>query len=134
MNNDDGRQESAGARPGWTAEAPKPVESRSPGRVQEGPRATFAHLKPPALNVPKGGGALHGIGETFRTNPMTGTASAQIPLPLTPAPRGPTPHLTLSYDSGQGNGLFGLGTSKPSVEWRFGSKVAPELNQYRRKR
>ncbi|NUP11205.1 MAG: toxin, partial [Polyangiaceae bacterium] len=96
-------------RDGWKGEAPKPVESRTPPKQQEGPRATFAAVKPPSLNLPKGGGALRGIGETFKTNPVTGTASAQIPLPITPAPHGPSPELTLSYDSGSGNGLFGLG-------------------------
>src|SRR5687768_4879832 len=93
----------------WRGEAPKQVEPRNPPKQQEGPRATFAAIKPPSLNLPKGGGALRSIAQTFRTNPVTGTASAEIPLPITPAPRGPTPQLSLSYDSGQGNGIFGLG-------------------------
>ena len=74
----------------WRGEAPKPVEPRNPPKQQEGPRATFAALKPPSLNLPKGGGALKSIGETYRVSPVTGTASAEIPLPITPAPRGPS--------------------------------------------
>ncbi|MFB9691976.1 SpvB/TcaC N-terminal domain-containing protein [Amorphoplanes digitatis] len=40
---------------------------------------------------------------------MTGTASFTIPLPLTPGRDGFGPRLDLSYDSGSGNGPFGLG-------------------------
>ncbi|NUP07717.1 MAG: toxin [Polyangiaceae bacterium] len=120
---DDGRTGSPGRRdpvaaiaesPARTpieAKAPDRVEARTAAPVQEGPRATFAALKPPALNLPQGGGAQRSIGESFRANPVTGTVSASIPIPMTPAPHGPTPQLTLSYDSGSGNGPFGHGWS-----------------------
>src|SRR5215472_869339 len=75
------------------------------------PKPAFAALKPPSLSLPVGGGAIRGIGEVFRANPATGTAGFDIPLPFTPAPHGPTPQLSLSYDSGQGNGVFGAGWS-----------------------
>jgi YD repeat-containing protein len=61
----------------------------------------------PAVTLPKGGGALRSIGETFQANPATGTASLSLPLAVTAA-RG-APQLALSYDSGAGNGPFGLG-------------------------
>ncbi|NUP06852.1 MAG: hypothetical protein HOW73_12440, partial [Polyangiaceae bacterium] len=93
------------------AEPPQRVESQVARPLQEGPRATFAAVKPPALNLPQGGGAMRSIGETFKANPVTGTASSSIPIPLTPAPHGPTPPLSISYDSGSGNGLFGHGWS-----------------------
>jgi RHS repeat-associated protein len=63
----------------------------------------------PTVSVPKGGGAVRGIGEKFSTNPVTGTAGLSIPLPLSPGRSGFTPALTLSYDSGAGQGIFGLG-------------------------
>ena len=112
----------------WRGEAPKPIEPRNPPKQQEGPRATFAALKPPSLNLPQGGGALKSIGESYRVSPVTGTASAEIPLPLTPAPHGPTPQLSLAYDSGQGNSVFGLGwnVAVPQVA----RKTDKQLPQY----
>jgi RHS repeat-associated protein len=65
----------------------------------------------PALSLPKGGGAVRGIGEKFAVNPVTGTGSLSIPLPLSPGRSGFGPQLSLSYDSGAGNGPFGFGWS-----------------------
>ncbi len=61
-----------------------------------------------AMQLPVGGGAIRGITEKFQANPVTGTASLGIPLPVSPA-RGFEPDLNLSYDSGAGNSAFGLG-------------------------
>ena len=66
---------------------------------------------PPAVSLPKGGGAIKGIGEKFAANPVTGTGSLSIPLPLSPGRSGFTPALALSYDSGAGNGPYGFGWS-----------------------
>ncbi|MEI6747952.1 MAG: SpvB/TcaC N-terminal domain-containing protein, partial [Bacteroidota bacterium] len=61
------------------------------------------------VNLPKGGGAIHGMGEKFQANPVTGTGSYTVPLIIS-AGRGEfTPQLALGYDSGSGNGSFGLG-------------------------
>jgi hypothetical protein len=65
----------------------------------------------PAINVPKGGGAIRGIGEKFAANPVTGTASMTIPIATSPWRRGFGPQLSLSYDSGSGNVPFGFGWS-----------------------
>lgn len=71
----------------------------------------------PSLSLPKGGGAIRGMGEKFAANPVTGTGSLTIPLPLSPGRSGFTPSLSLSYDSGAGNGPFGYGwnLSLPSI-------------------
>ncbi|MGE5830767.1 MAG: SpvB/TcaC N-terminal domain-containing protein, partial [Micromonosporaceae bacterium] len=71
----------------------------------------------PILNLPKGGGAIRGIGETFTANPVTGTASLKIPFATSAGRAGFGPGLGLSYDSGAGNGPFGLGMqlSVPAV-------------------
>jgi hypothetical protein len=62
-----------------------------------------------AINPPKGGGAIRGMGDKFATNPVTCTGSMSVPLytSLERARLGPT--LSLSYDSGTGNGPFGFG-------------------------
>lgn len=65
----------------------------------------------PSVSLPKGGGAIKGIGEKFAANPVTGTGSLTIPLPLSPGRSGFSPALSLSYDSGAGNGPFGFGWS-----------------------
>lgn len=66
---------------------------------------------PPQISLPKGGGAIHGMGEKFGTNPVNGTGSLTIPITTSPGRSGFGPHLALSYDSGSGNGSFGLGWS-----------------------
>jgi RHS repeat-associated protein len=84
--------------------------------------------KLPPITLPKGGGSIHGIGEKFAANPATGTASLSIPLPEPPSRAG-SPNLSLSYDSGLGNGAFGFGwrASAPLISRR----VDKRLPQYR---
>jgi RHS repeat-associated protein len=65
-------------------------------------------IEVPSISLPKGGGAIKGIDEKFSVNAVNGTASFSVPLPFSPA-RGATPSLSLSYNSGSGNGIFGLG-------------------------
>ncbi|MFJ5298853.1 SpvB/TcaC N-terminal domain-containing protein [Pseudomonas sp. NPDC088368] len=59
-------------------------------------------------SLPKGGGAIQSIGKGWGAVGATGSASLDIPLPIT-AGRGHAPGLGLSYQSSVGNGLFGLG-------------------------
>jgi RHS repeat-associated protein len=65
----------------------------------------------PSISQPKGGGAIRGIGEKFAVNPVTGTGSLTVPIALSPGRSGFGPQLSLSYDSGAGNGPFGFGWS-----------------------
>ena len=71
----------------------------------------------PTISLPKGGGAVRGIGEKFAANPVTGTGSMTVPIATSPGRSGFGPQLSLSYDSGAGNGPFGFGWSLglPSV-------------------
>ncbi len=71
----------------------------------------------PSLSLPKGGGAIRGIGEKFSVNAATGTGSLTVPIYTSPGRSGFGPQLSLSYDSGAGNGPFGLGwqLSIPSI-------------------
>ncbi len=74
-------------------------------------------LSPPTINLPKGGGSIRGIGEKFAANPVTGTGSLSVPIATSPGRSGFGPQLSLTYDSGSGNGSFGFGwnLSLPSI-------------------
>ena len=63
------------------------------------------------LSLPKGGGSLKGIGETFTANPQTGTGKMTVPIQLPEGRGGLQPSLDLHYTTGAGNGPFGLGWS-----------------------
>ncbi len=64
----------------------------------------------PSISLPKGGGAISGVGEKFSSNPFNGTCSLTVPIFTTPSRSDFYPKLSLSYDSaGMGNGPFGLG-------------------------
>jgi hypothetical protein len=69
-----------------------------------------------------------GIGEKFAANPATGAGSLNVPVYTSPGRSGFGPQLSLSYDSGSGNGPFGFGWSLalPAVT----SKIDKGLPQY----
>ena len=67
----------------------------------------------PKIELPKGGGAIRGIGEKFTSNPVTGTGALSVPIATTPGRSGYGPQLSLAYDSGAGNGPFGFGWTLP---------------------
>ena len=71
----------------------------------------------PSISLPKGGGAIRGMGEEFAANPVTGTGSMTAPIAVSPGRSGFGQQLSLSYDSGAGNGPFGFGwsLSLPSI-------------------
>ncbi|WP_371356099.1 SpvB/TcaC N-terminal domain-containing protein [Pseudomonas chlororaphis] len=68
-------------------------------------------------SLPKGGGSIQGLGETFGKGGPSGQSSLSIPLPISPG-RGYTPNLVLVYNNGQGNGPFGVGWSVPLLTIR----------------
>ncbi|MCP5049822.1 MAG: hypothetical protein GY940_21820, partial [bacterium] len=97
-----------------------PKENSSSGidaSIQENATKTNA-IEIPSISLPKGGGALKGIDEKFKVNTANGTASFNIPLPVTPGRNGFSPSLTLSYNSGGGNSPYGVGWSVgfPSIQ------------------
>lgn len=106
------------------ASAPKGVDA--PSKTKELLQSA------PKVEMPKGGGAMRGIGEKFQANPVTGTAAFTVPLSLSPGRGGSTPPLTLSYDSGAGNGPFGMGwsLSLPSIK-RKTDRGLPEYQDAR---
>ncbi len=82
------------------------------------------------LSLPKGGGAIQGIGETFQASEFTGTASLSIPIGSSSC-RGFEPKISVDYSSGSGNGSFGLGfnLSIPNIS-RKTSKGLPQYDGY----
>jgi hypothetical protein len=92
----------------------------SPRGEQRGASDEKFGVSPPAITLPKGGGAISGIGEKFAANPVTGTGSMTVPVFTSPGRSGFGPQLSLSYDSGAGNGPFGFGwnLSVPSITRR----------------
>ncbi|WFF05832.1 SpvB/TcaC N-terminal domain-containing protein [Micromonospora sp. WMMD1076] len=86
----------ADARPGTPA-----------GVTTDGEAPSFADA--PVITLPKGGGGIRGIGEKFTANAATGTGSLTVPVAVSPGRGGFGPTLALSYDTGRGNGPFGLG-------------------------
>lgn len=86
-----------------------------PGEAPASPSSS--NTLTPTIQLPKGGGAIRGIGEKFAANPVTGTGSMSVPIATSPGRSGFGPQLSLSYDSGAGNGPFGFGwsLSLPSI-------------------
>jgi RHS repeat-associated protein len=83
------------------------------------------------ISLPKGGGALKGIGETFSPDLFTGTGNFTVPIALPPGRNGFQPELNLVYSTGSGNGAFGLGwgLSIPGVS-RKTSKGIPRYRDH----
>jgi len=69
------------------------------GAAEQGTDNKFAVI-PPQVALPKGGGAIRGIGEKFAANPATGTGSMTVPPPLRPGRSGLTPEWDQRADSG----------------------------------
>src|SRR5438132_447929 len=108
------------------------VNTQWNGRSNDMPSAEKAQAaggSAPSLSLPKGGGAIRGMGEKFAANPVTGTGAMTVPLATSPGRSGFGPQLALSYDSGAGNGPFGLGwsLSLPAIT----RKTDKGLPQYR---
>ena len=91
-----------------SSKGPEP-RSKEVATGQSGARTGPANL--PSISLPKGGGAIRGMGEKFAVNAATGTGSLTVPLASSPGRSGFGPQLSLSYDSASGNGPFGFGWS-----------------------
>jgi RHS repeat-associated protein len=83
---------------------PAPADRRhDPEQAKQG--ASFV----PTISLPTGGGAIRGIDEKLTVALATGSASLTVPVATSPSRHGFDPDLSLRYDSGSGNGPFGLG-------------------------
>ncbi|MGD0067462.1 MAG: SpvB/TcaC N-terminal domain-containing protein, partial [Streptosporangiaceae bacterium] len=105
--------------PAPSGAAPGPTPPGSGGAPADpGPAAAAGHGWQPAeggppplpsVSLPKGGGAIRDIGEKFSVTAATGTANLTVPVATSNGRASFGPTLSLSYDSGSGNGPFGLG-------------------------
>ena len=96
-------------------------DSKTPG--------IYSTISPPSIDLPRGGGSIRSIDEKFSVNAVNGTAGCSIPLPFSPSRNGFMPSMELGYNSGSGNGVFGLG-------WQAGTasitrKTEKQLPLYR---
>ena len=89
----------------------------------------YTSLSIPQITLPKGGGAIKTIDEKFSVNAANGSAHFSIPFPFSPSRNGFMPAIGLSYNSGSGNGIFGLGwNAEPLSITRKTDKKLPEYN------
>jgi RHS repeat-associated protein len=92
-------------------------ENPARGGDQASDKDAAGTVQVPSISLPKGGGTIRGIGEKFSVNPANGTASFELPIFTSPGRSGLYPKLSLKYDSGSGNSVFGFGwhLSVPSI-------------------
>jgi hypothetical protein len=82
--------------------------------VDTGGKESF-QISAPSVSLPKGGGAIRGMGEKFAANPVTGTDSMTVVIGPSPRRAGFGPQLDLSYD---GPFVFGYGVGTiASIFW-----------------
>ena len=55
------------------------AEAKAPAASPSDDSKNF-FVSAPAVSLPKGGGAIRGIGEKFAANPVTGTGSMSVPI------------------------------------------------------
>ncbi len=67
--------------------------------------------KSSAISLPKSGGAIAGLGETFSPDLFTGSGNFAVPIDVPPGRNGLQPQLSLVYSTGNGISPFGLGWS-----------------------
>jgi hypothetical protein len=54
----------------------------SEGNAGPSQTSTGAGLQIPSIALPRGGGAIRGIGEKFAANPVTGTGGLTVPISI----------------------------------------------------
>lgn len=103
------------------------ISSQSSG--QEEAKSTSNQIQIPSISLPKGGGAIKAIAEKFQVNAANGTAGLSIPFPFSPSRNNFMPAMALTYNSGSGNGIFGLGwNADPPAITRKIEKKLPEYD------
>ncbi len=114
-----------------TGTAEQEQQNQSNSSSSDSSNRDDSFVRPPEISLPKGGGAIRGIDEKFQVNPTNGSASQSIPIYASPGRSDFTPQLTLSYDSGSGNGPFGFGwgLSLPSIS-RKTNKGLPRYRDF----
>lgn len=68
-------------------------------------------VKPNVISLPSGPGSIQGLGESFEPQLNSGTTAYTIRLKALPGRAGFQPELSLTYNGGAGNSVFGTGWS-----------------------
>lgn len=68
-------------------------------------------VEPQVISLPKGPGAIEGLGESFEPQLNTGTATYAIKIKVSPGVNKHQPEVALEYNSGYGNSVAGMGWS-----------------------
>jgi hypothetical protein len=72
--------------PTFRSTNPNQQSGPSPGSGSDtGGKESF-QISAPSISLPKGGGAIHGMGEKFAANPLTGNGSMSVPIATSPRP------------------------------------------------
>ena len=71
-----------------------------------------AGITAPTISLPKGGGAIRGMGEKFAANPVTGTGSMTVPIATSRGRAGFVTRIALASNLGIRNRPFGFGRSQ----------------------
>ncbi len=97
--------------------------------TKEGSKTKSDAVDIPSISLPKGGGGIKSIDDKFSVNPANGTSGFAIPFPFSPSRNGFMPGVSLQYNSGSGNGIFGVGWSAdpPSISRKTDKKL-PRYN------
>lgn len=104
-----------------SAGSPSGPQSNGEGKPQSN------MVEVPSISLPKGGGAIKRIDEKFAANPANGIAVFSISFPFSPSRNSFVPGIGLSYNSGSGNGPFGLGwNAQPGSIVRKTEKKLPQ--------
>ncbi|KAJ5666840.1 hypothetical protein N7462_011249 [Penicillium macrosclerotiorum] len=105
----------------WDLPAPPRVSKTSTGAGQPASQSatskynasngnqSSAATSPAPKGIMSGGGGHRSISPEFSVNPVNGTMSLSLPIYTSPGRSGLGPQLSLAYDSGSGNGAFGVG-------------------------
>lgn len=91
--------------------------------------SSYASSNAPQISLPKGGGAIRSIDEKFSVNASNGTSGFSISLPFSASRNSFAPSMSLSYNSGSGNSIFGLGwiADAPSIARKTQNRL-PKYN------
>lgn len=60
------------------------------------------------ISLPKGPGSIEGLGDSFEPQLNSGTSAYQVKIAVPPGVNGLQPEVSLAYNSGSGNGPFGI--------------------------
>ncbi len=97
------------ASSGVAPAVPAALPQETPAALPSG--ADKSGVTSKSISIPKGAGTIAGMEESFSAQLSTGIATFSVPLSLPAARGGAQPSLGLSYSSGGGLGVAGMGWS-----------------------